>query len=143
MNKALKLLDTQSLVQPKILLVEDSEFDMALLKRIIQNHFPYTLIDCVTRKAHALYCLGYNFYDLIFLDLNLPDSLGLHDVNDIREQALDTPVIVVTGEYDADTARRVKPFGVTGFICKRDIVSKNFPLMLREAIENINNAQPL
>lgn len=67
-------------------------------------------------------------YDLIVLDLGLPDMLG-HDVlRQIREARVQTPVLVCTGDGDIETKVRAfkggaddyltKPFHKDEFICR-------------------------
>ena len=48
-------------------------------------------------------------YDLILLDLNLPDMTGLDVLRQIRLARVDTPILILTGEGDTDT--KLKGFG--------------------------------
>jgi two-component system cell cycle response regulator CtrA len=49
-------------------------------------------------------------YDLILLDLNLPDLNGLDVLRQIRTSRIETPVLILTGE--TDTSFKLRGFGV-------------------------------
>ena len=137
MHRALILLDKQSLSQPKVLLVEDCKFDTVFIKRIIEAYYPYTLIDHAILKSQACGFLEKNRYDVVFLDLSLPDSIGIEDVEQIKKLADGTPVIVVTGHYNKFIANRVKSYGVDGLIGKNDLVGNSFSAALQSAVNNL------
>lgn len=48
-------------------------------------------------------------YDLILLDLNLPDMAGLDVLRQIRLARVDTPILILTG--DGDTETKIRGFG--------------------------------
>jgi DNA-binding NarL/FixJ family response regulator len=139
MQTAHRLLDKKTLIQPKVLLIEDSAPDAFLLKRLIESYYPYTLIDYAQSKGEALDFLGRSRYDIVFLDLNLPDSIGVSDVKDIKILAGSTPVIVVTGFYEQAVANDIKSYNVDGIIAKNDLSHANFSQTVCDAITNLQN----
>ncbi|MCB2128812.1 MAG: response regulator transcription factor [Rhodobacteraceae bacterium] len=57
-------------------------------------------------------------YDLILLDLNLPDMNG-HDVlRQLRMAKIDTPILILTGEDDTDSKLRGFGFGADDYMTK-------------------------
>ena len=48
-------------------------------------------------------------YDLILLDLNLPDMAGLDVLQQVRLARIDTPILILTG--DSDTNTKLRGFG--------------------------------
>lgn len=48
-------------------------------------------------------------YDLILLDLNLPDMAGLDVLRQVRLARIDTPILILTG--DSDTNTKLRGFG--------------------------------
>ena len=57
-------------------------------------------------------------YDLILLDLNLPDLGGLDVLRQIRLARIDTPVLVLTGETDTETKLRSFGGGADDYLTK-------------------------
>src|SRR6478736_4871766 len=72
----------------KLLLVEDNAADATLLHRAL-GKIPsvQTQVTHVTRLAQALDALAGSDFDLVFLDLALPDSLGLDTVKQVSATA--------------------------------------------------------
>ncbi len=141
MNRViLNLLDTKSLAQPKILLVEDNQFDQVLIKRLIESYYSYALIDHAELKAEACSYLRRNKYDAVFLDLNLPDTVGLDDIGEIKILAQNTPVIIFTGFYDEAMPNNVKFQGIDGIISKNDLMNTNFSTAIHRAVSNMEKA---
>ncbi|MEM1234059.1 MAG: response regulator transcription factor [Pseudomonadota bacterium] len=48
-------------------------------------------------------------YDLILLDINLPDMNGLEVLRQLRVSKIDTPILILSG--DTDTESKIKGFG--------------------------------
>jgi len=56
--------------------------------------------------------------DMVFLDLNLPYVDGTTFLDQFRRKCPDTPVVVVTGYGDLDSAQRAIRHGVVDFLTK-------------------------
>lgn len=57
-------------------------------------------------------------YDLILLDLNLPDMEGLDVLRHIRLARIDTPVLILTGDTDTNTKLRGFGGGADDYLTK-------------------------
>lgn len=78
--------------------------------------------------------------DLVFLDLNMPVMDGYETLEAIRRENLDSLVIVVSGDIQAEAKKRVMALGALEFITKpinQELVTS---ILLRYGI--INNSQP-
>jgi len=77
----------------RILLVEDNEMSTGMIRRMFTVHS----IDHVTSLADAIEHLSTSSPDIIFLDLNLPDSSGGDTYHTIRDLRPEIYTIVFTG----------------------------------------------
>lgn len=119
-----------------ILLVEDNPGDAFLLK--------FYLEDSVLRNAqiiHAEYLktaidlLSKNNFDLIILDLNLPDSIGIQTLQDVLDAKSDAVVIVLTGLQDEELGLQTVKMGAQDFLVKGQFDGKVFTSSIRYAFE--------
>ena len=57
-------------------------------------------------------------YDLILLDLNLPDMTGLDVLRQLRLARVDTPILILTGSDDTDSKLKGFGFGADDYLTK-------------------------
>ncbi len=91
----------------KVLLVEDDEIDIRLVKRVLSK-CPQPVefaIEPVRSLAEAIeyLALGRTEYDIVLLDLGLPDSTGIETLRRIKKVDLEIPIVVLTGLNDEET----------------------------------------
>jgi two-component system response regulator TctD len=84
----------------RLLLVEDT-FDMA---EAIMIRLGRSGIACDLAKTleEARACVTVQRYDVIVLDINLPDGLGTELLKEIRARGERTPVLMLTAEFSVD-----------------------------------------
>ena len=87
--------------QFNILLVEDNATDALLVQSHIDKltEFRLQVEEDLSRAMERLD--GHNF-DIILLDLNLPDALGLEGLIKLRHREQKTPIVVLTGVDDEE-----------------------------------------
>lgn len=78
----------------KILLVDDEKGLLELLKITLQKEH-YTNIDCVSTATEGLEKIKQEGYDLLVLDVNLPDFSGFDLCQEVRRHTL-APIIFLT-----------------------------------------------
>jgi DNA-binding response OmpR family regulator len=96
---------------PHVLLVEDEHrLQRTLLRSLEARHFR---VDAASTAADALSAALVGDYDLLLLDVNLPDATGWDVLRDLRAAGIETPVIVVSA-VAPNPARisELKPHGV-------------------------------
>ena len=82
----------------KVLIVEDSLAYEILLKNILaEADVPKYKAVCVERLSDALRLMSEEHFDIVVLDLGLPDSDGLESLKRVREQKSEAAIIVLTG----------------------------------------------
>lgn len=116
----------------KILLVEDNPGDVLLLQETLSEitHFASDLVH-VDRLADALQHLQTESFDVVLLDLLLPDSEGLETFLQIHQQVPLTPIIVLTGITDETLTIQAMQAGAQDYLIKGQVSGSE---LLRRAI---------
>ena len=102
----------------RLLLVEDSASDAALLRaELMQTRLVFE-IDHVQRLSQAVERLRQVTYDIILLDLSLPDSHGLETLLQIRAVEPDVPVVILSGYDDTQLGLEAVKHGAQDYLMK-------------------------
>jgi signal transduction histidine kinase len=119
-----------------ILLVEDSPSDAELLREsLIQNgqgHFKFTHVESL---AEGLDYLRRERFDLLMLDLSLPDSAGRDTFLRARAEAPDVPIVVLTGSGDESVGLEAVRHGIQDYLIKDQAYGPQTVRAIRYAIE--------
>jgi DNA-binding NtrC family response regulator len=100
----------------KILIVDDEPNVCQFLSEYLNFKGYDTRI--VFSGVEALESLGHDTYDIILLDLIMPEMDGLETLEKINLLDIDTPVIIVTGVKDKKVADDAINLGAVDFISK-------------------------
>lgn len=133
---------TLSPAEIRVLLVEDNEGDYILTREMLEEHnrnpmnltSPFRLTRVDSFKG-ALDKLGSERFDLILLDLSLPDAEGVETFYSIRAVAFNTPTIIFSGLDDERTALRAVQAGAQDYIIKGQLESALLTRAVRHAVE--------
>ena len=74
-------------------------------------------------------------YDVLLLDLSLPDSSGLKTVRRAQQGAPRTPIVVLTGLDDEETGMEAVRMGVQDYLIKAHVDPRTIARAIRYAIE--------
>lgn len=121
----------------RIILVEDNPGDVRLVKQALAdaNTIRFELVH-VERLDEAINRLHSGRYDVVLLDLSLPDSHGIDTFIRLYEHTLqDVPVIVMTGNSDDSMAVRAVQAGAQDYLVKGQVDSHLIVRAIRYAIE--------
>jgi len=106
-------------VLTRVLLIEDNPADARLVEIFLRES---TLLDCQITKADELQSglekLEEGEFDVILLDLTLPDSQGFSTVKTMIEEFPEYTIIVMTGLEDENLALNSVKAGAQDFIVK-------------------------
>ncbi len=119
-----------------ILLVEDDPGDTFLLQTLLtQNETVQFNLSCATHLAEGLENLSATAFDIMLLDLSLPDSVGLDTIDKVRTYTLDVPIIVLTGLDDEEIAMQAVQAGAQDYLAKGDLDDNMLIRAIRYAVE--------
>ena len=120
----------------KVLLVEDNPGDARLIQIMIQDSGQFRP-ECIkaSKLEQALEMLKQDIFDIILLDLALPDSFGLETFTRIKHASPDTPIVVLTGNDDETIALSAVREGAQDYIVKGQFDEKQLNRAIHYAIE--------
>lgn len=119
----------------KILVVDDEEAVRDLLGDLFKKE------DCLTVACgsgeEALAILKKEAFDVVLLDIKLPEMSGLEVLKEIRTDYVNLPVVMITGfGFDEELISKSKQFGCCGYIGKNMPVAQiivTFKQLVKEA----------
>ena len=98
-------------------LVVDDDPTLTLLVRRLLEEDGYAVDTAGTAEDGRMLAMV-NEYDAIVLDLTLPDGNGIQIVQGLRREGRKTPIIVLTGNKDADVTVRALDAGADDYLTK-------------------------
>ena len=109
----------------EILLVEDDSGDAELLYELLEQ-VPNMQFDVthVKRLAEATKQTNVEPYDVILLDLALPDSEGMNTIRSMVVAAPSIPIVVLTGNNDEETGLEALRNGAQDYLVKGQVDSR-------------------
>jgi len=119
-----------------ILLIEDSPEDAVIIREMLRDtpNIPFQLKH-VNKLKKGFEVLFNNIYDVILLDLNLPDSWGFDTFIRTYDQAPETPIVILSGFDDEEIAVMAVREGAQDYMIKGEIDGKLLSRSIYYAIE--------
>ena len=117
-----------------IMLIEDSPEDFELIQEML-NFSSNNMIKRTDRLSSGLKLLKEDTFDVVLLDLGLPDSVGLDGLVQIRDQESELPIIVLTGLSDETLAAKAIALGAQDYLIKGKFDSDSLDRAVRYSIE--------
>ena len=117
-------------IEMRILIIDDERAIRSTLKGIFEDE-DY-LADTAEDGAIALEMVAKEHYDVIFSDIKMPNLDGTEFLAKIEEMGIDTPVVMISGHADIETAVECIKLGAFDFIQK--------PLDLNRILITVKNA---
>jgi CheY-like chemotaxis protein len=120
----------------RVLLIEDNPGDVLLVKTLLSESVdtPFT-VDSVNRLSEAKDTLCGNEYDVILLDLGLPDSWGMDTLTEALEIAGRTPIVVLTGNRAEGLGSEVNRMGAQDYLVKGEATAEMVERSILYSIE--------
>ncbi len=121
----------------RILVVEDNkELAAGLISVLTSNHY---VVDVVSNGIDADAVIAAQRFDLIILDLTLPDMDGLEVLQSLRGRKIATPVVILTARGDLDDRVRGLDIGADDYMVKPfeiDELEARIRVLLRRSAGN-------
>ena len=99
----------------KILVVEDNKKLLQTIEKELLKHFE---VECCEDGEEGLYLIKQGIYDLVVLDLMLPSLGGIDILKNIRNNHIDTPVLILTAKESLDEKVEAFSIGANDYLTK-------------------------
>ena len=119
----------------KILLVEDNADDAEFLRACLAHYNRSATLTRAGLISDAVTALEKERFDVVLLDLNLPDGRGVECVERVREADDLIPIVVLSGQGDEDFAVEILNRGVQDYLVKWEGDGRIILRAIRYAIE--------
>ncbi len=144
----------------KFLIVEDNPGDFVLIEDYLKEEIDNPdIVNAPSFKMAREALCGDNYFDVILLDLSLPDVSGEQLIQEVLACADNSPVIVLTGNTDKSFSVKTLSLGVSDYLMKDELTPpqlyksifysierKRFELKLKESSDlllKITNKVPV
>ncbi len=123
-------------VYMKLLLVEDNFDDAEFLAASMRRQQVKDLdMTHVAALSDAVQAIEKDRFDVILLDLHLPDGSGLECVDTIQSADPSIPIVVLSGQNDEEFALSILTMGVQDYLVKWESETRSMLRTIRYAVE--------
>lgn len=127
----------------RLLLIEDDHLLASSILRQLKRHYVIDVANCGEKGLHLAYT---HSYELIILDLALPDKSGKNLLAELRENQVSEPVMIITGSKFAPQqsvgcfragadAYLTKPFGFDELLARIKALLRRAHLLYLKPIQ--------
>jgi NarL family two-component system response regulator LiaR len=118
----------------KVLLVEDHDLVRLGTGVLLESleEVICAITPCRSLEEARAACREGGPFDLVLLDLNLPDAKGLQGLRTLRDEFPQTPFALLTGTQDEFVIRQAQAMGARGYLLK-----SWSPERLKEALQSL------
>jgi len=102
----------------RILVVDDSAAIRGSLRELLAAALPGVVVSEAGAAAPALAAIGQEPWDLVLLDLSLPDRRGVETLRDIRQLSPALPVVVMSLHPESEYRAAMRASGATDYVSK-------------------------
>ncbi len=120
----------------RVLLLEDNSGDARLMNELLKESTTsqFDLIH-VERLTDALIKLSKEKFDVVIIDLTVPDSSGFETFLKIRSLTEDLPILVLTGSTEDELAEKTIQEGAQDYLVKGQVTSSSLQRAIKFSIE--------
>lgn len=127
-----------------VLLVEDNEEHASLFRMYLERAQSHRFtIHRTARLTNAINLVSKNHFDLILLDLSLPESRGIETFYELQTHSKNVPIVVLSGMDDEATAIEAVRGGAQDYLVKGHADQQLIVRSIHYALERKKAAEDL
>ncbi len=122
--------------QVRYLLADSDPLDVRVVTFMLKSDpLKHVIVHNTPTFSGAMNFLAGSAYDVLILNLNLPDNHGLDPIGVLLEEYPSLPIIIITGTDDHESAVACLKLGVQDYIAKDQVNAEVINRSIRYAIE--------
>ncbi len=125
----------------RVIIADDHPVVLKGLKEILSEGFDKVILDGTTTGYELMQHVQKNQYDLVLLDISLPDINGLEVLKEIKKKKPKLPVLIVSMYPEEQYALRAMKAGAQGYLTKRS-ASDELVLAVRKILSGKRYISP-
>ncbi len=102
----------------RVLVAEDVPTNQLLIREILGKMFGIKRVDIAENGKRAVELALKGNYDLILMDIKMPNMNGFEATEEIRKRGLKVPIYILTADVYKETQMQAKRVGADGFLRK-------------------------
>ena len=99
-----------------VLIVDDNKINLKVARKMLES-FDYKIEECTSGKE-CLDLVNQKQYDIIFMDIMMPEMDGVETFNNLRMMGFEKPIIALTADSACDAKERYLSLGFNEYISK-------------------------
>jgi DNA-binding NarL/FixJ family response regulator len=108
----------------RFLLIDDHPMVRDAFRRLLLHLFQGCAVEEAANAREAMALVSRGLWDIVFLDIDLPDRSGLDLLPDLRSLAPEVPVLVMSGRLEDEFGERALKAGAMGFLQKASLMEE-------------------
>ena len=125
----------------RVVIADDHPVVFKGLKEILSEGFDKVLLDETTTGYELMNHVQNNQYDVVLLDISLPDINGLEVLKEIKKKKPKLPVLIISMYPEEQYALRAMKAGAQGYLTKRS-ASDELVLAVRKILSGKRYISP-
>ncbi len=130
------------LSQFKILLVEDNKEFREIVGVMLRDQFPDARVSEASSCRSAMDILNQEFHNLVFMDIKLPDGIGLDLTRSIKTRFSDTIVVILSANDLPEYREASIDSGATRFLSKRNATCCEISYLVQKFMNEMLPSHP-
>jgi two-component system, NarL family, sensor histidine kinase UhpB len=130
--------------QLSVLVIEDNPGDMLIFEEYLElTQFSKAKLFKAETLGRGFEILETGDFDIVFLDLSLPDINGINSFTSLNEKISHTPIVVLSGLQNTVIATECITLGAQDYLLKDDLTSTLLEKSVQYSIERKKNLEKI
>jgi two-component system, sensor histidine kinase and response regulator len=139
-ERSMETEETTRFREMKVLIAEDVEVNILLAESMFEKYFGIR-VDIARDGIEAVRKVVENPYDVVFMDIQMPNMDGIAAAQAIREKGIMVPMAAMTADAFSDSVERAQAAGMDHYVTKP--IKREHLVRILEKVHRTHQVQPV